>query len=67
MELQPCGVPVADVTMGSAGELRLLNPNHQPEDTEGRVDAKLRLRRLSANGDAHLYAKSDRFVGRGNL
>lgn len=48
-----------------AGELRFLpNPLWEPEEPEGRVDAKAKLRRLTRGAEKHFEDKSTGFLGR---
>ncbi|MGH2731744.1 MAG: hypothetical protein ACRDJG_02165 [Actinomycetota bacterium] len=64
-ELRAAQVPVIDVLAHGASELRVIpNPRHDPEEPEGRVHVKLRLRKLSAGAETHLLDKSEGFVGR---
>ncbi len=67
-ELRALGLPVKAVFTDIASELRVI-PNfaHDPDEREGRVHVKLRLRRLSAGAETHLLDKSDGFVGRVDL
>jgi WD40 repeat protein len=64
-ELVAAGVPVREVLADGASELRVIpNLARDPDDPEGRVSVKLRLRRLSAGAETHLLEKSEGFVGR---
>jgi hypothetical protein len=64
-ELKALSLPVKEVLADGASELRILpNLAWDPDEPEGRVHVKLRLRRMSAGAEAHLLDKSEGFVGR---
>ncbi len=67
-ELRAAGIQVKAVFTDVASELRVIpNLAHNPDEPEGRVHVKLRLRRLSAGAETHLLDRSEGFVGRVGL